>query len=183
MCTYIAAALLTGSNAQAVAEIADAHGLGWEPFSNRHLTEQAPGSTWFLTSRKHCDCGTALGASAVSRRANDPQDQVPKLKERGWSDAKIARWLADKRGAEERHERSRLQRAEDDATEVLAWLRFLTAVLTAGVAKSVSILLHDYSGPIEGERIAITRREIVGLADLTSRRLSEMEADVLYRCG
>jgi hypothetical protein len=183
MCTYIAATVPGDANIAAVATLAEAHGLGWEAFPNRHLlTQVGSGSSWFLTTRKHCDCGTALGAagSEAPNRTHDPQSDVPKLRQRGWSEQKIARWLAEKGDAEARRERARLSRADSSTSEVDSWLRFLDAALRCRATHSIGILLHYYSGLITGERITIKRRDSTRLADLTSLQLCEMEADVLY---
>ena len=183
MCTYIAATVPSDANIAAVAALAEAHGLGWEGFPNKHLLAQVgPGSSWFLTTRKHCDCDTALGAAAshAPTRRHDRESEVPRLRKRGWSEQKIARWLADKSDAEARREQARLSRADASTSEVDSWLCFLDAALRSRATRSIGILLHFYSGLITSEPIAIKRRDSTRLADVTVRQLCEMEADVLY---
>ena len=184
MCTYIAAMIEVGSDSTQVQSLAVQHGLGWEEFSNHHLISQvAPGSKWFLTSRKHCDCGTALG-SAGKRPASthDPASDVPALRKRGWSEAKIGRWLADKSAADAR----RLEyqtRGSGLIREPENWIEFLTASIAAKAADRVGVLLHEYTRTISQERIAITRRETVRASAATPELLWKMEFDVLYQFG
>lgn len=183
MCTFIAATVPRDADIPAVAALAEAHGLGWEELPNKHLLAQVgPGASWFLTTRKHCDCDTALGAatSRVPNRMHDFESDVPRLRKRGWSEQKITRWLADKSDAEARREQVRLSRADASTSEVDSWLQFLDNALRSGATRSIGILIHFYSGLVTGERIEIKRRDSTRFADVTSAHLGEMEADVLY---
>jgi hypothetical protein len=183
MCTYIAALLPPGADPVRIRLLADEHGLGWKEFSNRHLLAQVdPGSAWFLTSRNHCDCGTALGAAGPTGRApsHDLESEVPALRRRGWSDAKIGRWRAQKTAAVERRQQVRANLAVERTPETDSWVEFLRWAVVSGATERVGVLIHDYTGRIEGERIAIKRRELVTVEGVTSERLCTMETDVLY---
>ena len=184
MCTYITATLNAGSDSAQVHALAMHHGLGWQALFNRKLVSQvAPGSKWFLTSRKYCDCGTALGSAGKRpERTHDSASDVPKLKKRGWSDAKISRWLADKSAAEARQLEYQT-RGTGLTREVDNWITFLTSAIASKAADHVGVLIHEYSGGVSGERIAIKRREVIRVSEVTPELLWKMEFDVLYQFG
>ena len=182
MCTYIAATLPIAADAVRIRSIAGDHGLGWQEFANRHLLQQiGSGSKWFLTSRKHCDCATALGSADPTRlkRTHDPKADVPALRKQGWSEAKVARWLADKADVDKRRQ-AKHARGAGRTPEVNSWLSFLGSALASGATTEVGVLIHDYTRRIEGEKVSIKRREAVAAAGITPERLLSMESDVLY---
>lgn len=135
------------------------------------------GETYFLTTRGHCDCGTALG----SLLGHEPletgyAEEVQRFEKRGWSQNKIQRWLSDKqKAAEQRREEARVS-GGPGAEE---WLAFLREVTASGAAESVAILLHFYSGGVESERVRFSR-EVVSLSDVSVDFLLTMEEDRLY---
>ena len=186
MCTFIATVLPPAADAARVGSLAKTHGLGWRELPNRHLTAQAErGSAWFATYRKQCDCGTALGSNGIEGVVppEDPTVEVPGLKRRGWSDTKIRRWLDAKRKSMARRHRIDDAEAETTTPEVEAWITFLEAVTGSGATDRIGVLIHFYAGNMAGERIAITRRDRVAIADVTTKLLRTMESDVLYEFG
>jgi len=104
---------------------------------------------------------------------------VPALKKSGWSDAKVARWLAEKSAAAARRQQEQ-SRGAGHTPEVDSWIGFLSSALASKATGQVGVLIHEYSGSVQGERIRIKRREPVRVADVTPERLWTMEMDVLY---
>ena len=184
MCTYITAVIPAGANEAAVRQCADQWGHGWEAIDNRHVLGQLrPGERYYLTTRKHCDCGTALGSLGPEwqHRSKAPADKVPSLRRKGWSEAKIARWLKDKeRAAGHRQRAEALHSDHPPMPEEEMWLGFLRAVIERGVAGSVGLLLHWYSGGVESERIDLKDRTRVSLGELNEIVLRDMDYDHLY---
>jgi len=54
-------------------------------------------------------------------------------------------------------------------------------VLQSTNAEYIGLLLHFYSGDLDGEQIAISRVETVPFSDLSEDRLRAISEDVLYR--
>ena len=183
MCIFIAAMLPPSAQAADFRAFADDCGLAWKPLPNRHLSAQvSAGSLWFLTNRKHCDCGTALGAATRSDEVSfhNPESEIPKLQKKGWSEAKIERWLGDKSATVARRQKEAVDRGAEKGAELELWLRFLHAALESDSADRVGVLLHEYSGLVDSELVAIKGRRAVKGADMTSELLRGMESDVLY---
>jgi hypothetical protein len=111
MCRFITAFLPGSADLSAAAATFDRHHLGFTKIDNPHVLAQVlPSEVFLLTTRSHCDCGTALGSQARSHpddlRAMD--QQCGKFRKRGWSEAKILRWQEQKHMSEEK-----LLRAEE----------------------------------------------------------------------
>ena len=184
MCTYITAVLAAGADEERVRGLADHWRHGWEAIENRHVLKQLrPGERYYMTTGKYCDCGTALGSlsSEWRGRTDEPSLKVPALRRKGWSEAKIARWLEDKRKAAGHRQRKEQWLAGNPAgPEEELWLGFLNAAITQGATRSIGLLLHWYGGAVETERIDIGSRTQVRLAQANEDVLRRMEYDVLY---
>jgi len=183
MCTYITAVISAGADEATLSQIADRWGHGWEAIDNPHVQAQLRSwERYFSTTRKHCDCGTALGSAGPEwrHRHKDPADKVPGLRRKGWSEAKIARWLEDKQRAAGHRERKEAWLADQPpGPEEEMWLGFLREGLAQGAARSIGLLLHWYSGDLD-ERISIVGRTRVDVSTADGAVLREMEYDRLY---
>jgi len=141
MCTFItvflpttlahdtAAAVFTRSSrclfAQASPSLQAAVGPGWQP--------------WL--SAAHCDCGTALASlRAEPAWAGDAE----RWRKKGWSEAKIARALAEQLA---RHEQDQQVRREEALADAGQWLQRIDALLGAGAAR-IGLLVRDYDGSV-----------------------------------
>jgi hypothetical protein len=183
MCHYITATLPQVVELKSVGPIFETHKLGFELISNPHVAEQIDPRDWYiLTSRKHCDCGTALGS--LNRRwaakVSNYNRELKKFRKQGWSEAKIQRWLEQKEQSKERHRREDEALAEGGGSELDRWIVFLNNLVKSGHVSRFGLLLHWYHGSVEGERIKIQRRETVRLSELNPARLMKIEEDVLY---
>jgi hypothetical protein len=183
MCHYITATLPHAVEIKSVAPIFESHKLGFKLISNRHVAEQINSQDWYiLTTRKHCDCGTALG---LLNREGPTKElsydrELKKFRKQGWSEAKIERWLEQKEQTKERHRREDEAVAEGSGPELDRWIAFLNDLIASGPSPKVGLLLHWYHGSLEGERIDIKRRERVRLSEINPERLMKIEEDVLY---
>jgi hypothetical protein len=190
------------------------HALGWTPLRNPSLKAALAGDQLYLTTRGHCDCDSALGrlgrwahqrpagdggghvggaagAPAGASQAADPE--VARLRKKGWGEAKIRRWLAQRAQAAANWQRAEAVRAEavgselreaGETGEAQRWLEALRELVSAPLRlKHVGLLLHQYPGGLEGERITVARRQSVSAAALDLQLLLELEEDVLYRFG
>lgn len=181
MCHYITATLPAGVDPQVVAPIFQRHQRALKPLGNASLLAQLPpGEQQFLTTLKFCDCGTALGSLLSQKDEHAPEDELPKLRRKGWSEAKIERWLNDKRAAKERQQLAREGRAQLDTPDAESWQALLQEVLETTPTQHVGLLLHWYHGSIESERIAIQEVVRVPIARATPEFLMRTAEDVVY---
>jgi hypothetical protein len=183
VCHFITAILPCNARRQQAATIFEAHKPGFREISNPHLLSfLEAGDKYILTTRKHCDCGTVPGS------LNQPDDsgavnferEIGKFRKQGWSEAKIKRWLNQKAEMKEKAEREVKQKAEASLTEADYWIRFITDLLGSGCTDRIGLLLHWYSGGIESERIKITGKEKMKLANLTPMLVMTVKEDVIY---
>jgi hypothetical protein len=183
MCHYITATLPHSVDLTLVAPIFESHKLGFQLISNPHVAQQIdPQDRYILTTRKYCDCGTALGSLSHQRSAKvQSYDRVlKKFRKQGWSEAKINRWVEQKEQTKERHLREEAALSEGDTPELELWLGFLNDLFDSKHVQKFGLLLHWYHTSLEGERIRIQRREKLRRSDLTAERLRRIEEDVLY---
>ena len=183
MCHYVTATLPHDVNLDSVAPIFESHKTGFELISNPHVSSQIEAGDWYvLTTRGHCDCGTALGSLNLPAAGEvvSYERELKKFRKRGWSEAKIKRWLGQKEQTKERHLREGEARAKGSTLELNRWISLIADVLKSGHARRIGLLVHMYRGGVESERVNILGREEVKLADLTPERLMRMEEDVVY---
>ena len=141
MCTFItvflpttlahdtAAGVFTRSGrrlfAQASPSLQAAVGPGWQP--------------WL--SAAHCDCGTALASlRAETAWAGDAE----RWRKKGWSEAKVARALAQQLARHAQDQQMLREQALDDAGQ---WLQRIDALLGVGAA-CIGLLVRDYDGAV-----------------------------------
>jgi hypothetical protein len=130
MCHFITATLPHVVKPDSVAPIFESHKLGFELISNPHVAEQVDSQDWFvLTSRKHCDCGTSFGSLNHQDAAKAPSydRELNRVRKKGWSEAKIQRWLEQKEHTKERH------LAEGGGPELDRWIEFLNELIRSGL--------------------------------------------------
>jgi len=157
--------------------------MGFDPISNPHvLTHLESGDLYVLTTRGHCDCGTALGSLSGSFADDDPtyHRELKKFRKQGWSEAKINRWLEQKEETKEKHQREKDAQFKGSFRELNEWIGLITDLLKTGHTRRMSLLLHMYHGGLESEEIAILGKERVKLSETTSELLTSIKEDVLY---
>ena len=166
--------------------IAREHHRVLRAFNNRHLSSQlGPEVASFITAMGHCDCGTPLGsgnreAARNSTSAISEERQLAVLKRKGWSAAKIERWLEQKAGVAVRSERVRRDHDKHQTPGVGEWISFIQAMLASGGTDSVGLHLHNYAGDFEMEEIRIGGRCSLRASELDAEYLLRVEEDVVY---
>lgn len=183
MCYYITGTLSPESDVGAVRRIAKQHLLRWEPIENSFVLSQlGAGYGYYLTTRGMCDCSTELGSHfRLDQQATpaDPERKTKKLRKQGWSEVKIARWIADQNAVSDRKRLRREELKQVDGPEVKRWIEFVGEVLRRRHTRSIGVLLHFYSGTVEGERIRFVERQLLKQAALKSAVLNQLRDDVL----
>ena len=97
-----------------------------------------PGRVPYYTT-SHCDCGTAVGSHDSSLPAPIERG-VEKLRRKGWSPTKIARWREEREKLALRASRVDAQHAELSQPDCSRWVAILNAALNATSGK-VGLLL------------------------------------------
>jgi hypothetical protein len=174
MCLFITALLPPRAHVEALAQLAKPHGLKLEILANAAVAASLlqPGEIYCRTTSGHCDCGSAL-LNYEAETAN-PSTRIERRRRNGWSEAKIARAIAQSAGAQQRQAATRHAEGANDAGN---WWRFLDAALATGVPY-FCLVLHQYSGDVDSE-VFPTQREKVALPDADSLNGS-LEEDVVY---
>lgn len=160
------------------------YGMLFKPIDNPFVSAQLPPGQYVRATRSVCDCGTALGSlSAKDNQKSLAEGEsahaiaVAKLKKKGWSQAKIDRWQAEKETAAER---SSLQRANSSGADLNSWCQFIQAFLTASEGKALGLILHMYNGTLAEEKIQISSVERLFVTDELEKNLLSIREDVLY---
>lgn len=98
-------------------------------------------------------------APTVIDRAGKPTEQAAKLAKKGWSQAKIDRWLSDRVKADDRADERRHVNTTDS---VDLWSRIISDLLATPGVQHAGLLLHFYSGDVEDEVIEPIRETVPG---------------------
>lgn len=172
MCHFITL-VASADQENEVAEALDAQGRVARKISNPSLAKVSPqGSVQFLTTYT-CDCGTTLG-----RRLSSPlemisahENEVRRLRKKGWSDSKIERSLSDKEAALA----TSTARRPTDSFEL--WSNVISDLASHRNAKPIGLFVHDYRAGIEDEPLEPKVRRATADASIsdTLRTLLEDE--------
>ena len=179
MCHFVTMVAPEGVDEGALKSMLKQHQRGFTPIENRFVQGcLKQGELYFLPTPKHCDCGTMLGASRRLQMGTERDDvqlgnELAKRRRKGWSEAKIGRWLEDARKTKEKGLKL------DSAVGPETWPELLEAALKELKLPYIGILLHMYSGGLEAEPKVVARKKF-RLGDDLRRRLYEMKEDVLY---
>ena len=167
MCHFVTLIVAGGADDR-VAAIAKRHGRRAVPLRNASVERQLRGGErQYATTVSHCDCGTVLAPQGPDEqeRAAELDANIVARRAQGWSDAKLARWLADKRKSAQR-ERARSAAGGVDTTEV--WRGLLRDLLAEPDVPRAGLLVRFYGGDVETEVFA-ARREVSPLSSFQDR--------------
>ncbi|MAG59048.1 MAG: hypothetical protein CMJ83_22395 [Planctomycetes bacterium] len=183
MCLFITATLSSDANLDALRPLITQHQLEFAPLDNPHVREQLePGEGYFHASGCHCDCESTLGSHPSSR---EPVDREVRrhLRRKGWSEAKIQRWLDQQKAIAARNERVARQQGGRPTPSLRQWEEALRALIDSGHTSHVGLLLHDFQGSLSAEVITVLARESIPVEELSAQYLLGLRKDVLYRFG
>lgn len=116
-----------------------------------------PGEQQFLTTARHCDCGSVLAPGYHSSEALEERlaKETSRLKRKQWSEAKIARAIEDQRKAAPR---PRNRNNSPDSLEL--WAAVLRDLRDDLRLSHAGLFVGFYSGGVETEIFDVSRREI-----------------------
>lgn len=157
MCHFITLIVATGDVA-ALTEIMAKHGRAAMPIDNPSIRKVLrDGECQYLTTRAHCDCGTVLSAHRDTAEETDKTlaDDEARMRRKGWSEAKIARAMDDRRKAE-----AKPKAAGPDSFDL--WEAVLLDVQTGLKLPYAGLFVRSYSGAVDSELFKASRREVRG---------------------
>lgn len=145
---------------------------------NNRAIEAALGedSRSFVRAQGDCDCGERLGKLSSPTSATSNHREIRKLRERGWGDAKIERWIADRARAEDKRERSSIAHAAP-ATDA-EWTELVRTVLDQRAAAWIGLFTHEYRGAIDTEQV--TCRVAQRIRGVTLAQIETIARDTIY---
>ncbi len=172
MCHFVTLIVPT-HDAEAVAAVMNRHGRAATPVDNPSIRKVLrEGERQYLTTRGHCDCGTVLAPRHDTIGAFEEKlaREAARWRKKGWSEAKIARAIEDRRKADARPDGGGC-----DGTELWsAVLRDLGAELELPCA---GLFVGWYSGAIDSEAFDAVRREVPG--KFSQKALGSIERDAV----
>ncbi|OVE80937.1 hypothetical protein BVY04_04530 [bacterium M21] len=183
MCHYITMVVPSKTSlSECEAVLSDFH-RSIEQLGNIHVEKTLKsGEIYFHPAGKDCDCGTALGSLRRGDEGRVDKATLDGFRKKGWSETKIARWLAERDKVRSREQRIQAQRevtALERANDPDGWCSIIGALQETLGLKYVGIMLHWYGGGMSSEKIEFTRCN-VPLDEKLGNALYHMEEDTLY---
>lgn len=155
MCHFVTLIAPT-DDAAAVRAVMERHGRAADPIDNPSLRRVLrDGEHQYLTTRGHCDCGTVLAPRHDTPEAFEEKlaKEEARMRRKGWSDAKIARAIEDRRKADAKPSGG----GSDSLEQWNAALHDLRENLKLAYA---GLFVRFYSGAIATEAFAASRRDV-----------------------
>lgn len=186
MCYFITATLPANAQIEKLQPIFHQFGLSFSFCDNPFIIKQLPPLFhYFRATKKHCDCGTALGSGrrmqAQTATHFDQEKEIEKLQNKGWGEHKIHAWILQK---EQHYEKkmSKLKSSQEQNQESAQdWLRFLQTILNSQETSSIGLLLHFYKTNPETEKFSIQTSHPISLTDVDTNWLTFFQDDTLYQ--
>lgn len=171
MCHFVLAALPVDADVAALDAVAREHGRRLQPLHHPDLERQwGAQMRAYVTTPGHCDCGTVVG-SRLRAGAPDWDAEARKLVRKGWSEAKAARAIAQRRE----------QEAQPQPVDTLAqWIAFVETMRAQRRVAGFGLMLHPARGALD-EPFSICGIRDVGPDGDLAEILASMEDDVFYR--
>jgi hypothetical protein len=178
MCHFVTASLPREAPHVALDALAHKFGRQLLPLTSPVAAQLPAGSAYYLTTLNHCDCGTPLGFAARARACEpDWVGEELKLIRKGWTKAKAARAITQRRESESA---GRETKAAQIKALREAWEGFVLATLRSGLTPELGLLLHSYHGRLDEEEFIIQWQEYISPGTDPAGVLPSMEEDVLY---
>ena len=175
MCTFITIVLPASANLPGVKTLAEAAGLGFAPYRNPNLERQLQSGELLVRSTLgHCDCDTPLACLAAGQETKIAEQPV-RPPRKGWSAAKLARWVEQKRAAADRDERGVLADERLDR-----WLTFLLGALSVKGVTFVGLLVHTINHGLEDSPCQLAGRQSLPISTIDRDKLTRLAQHVLY---
>jgi hypothetical protein len=178
MCLFVALVLPSYARIRDLEQVFESRLVAFE---NDSLREQLPPEDLVVReSRKSCDCGTELGAGFDEPERPTLEKDLRRLRRKGWSQAKIEKWLANKSRASSARSRAVQGHAERNGLSAEIWVRRIRVALEGNSTRRLGLVLHDYEQAVSSESVSLVGKKRVRLDELSVECLLGMERDRLY---
>lgn len=176
MCLFITAVIPEEGLSQAFTEVAKKHQLSFATCENRHLQGQLrPSERYVRVATTHCDCGSPLFQRPKDRTQEYLARQLAKLRKKGWSEAKIGKWVeAAAPRPVDPNAAPKGQRSVQD------WAEFIQEALGLRNASYLGLVAHSYSGDVSTEEFALCGRIQHVVDVLRDSRFGGLEEDMVH---
>jgi hypothetical protein len=169
---------------EVLCEISKPHGLHFIDIKNEFVEQQLPQGTIYLWKKSsHCDCGTALGCMNLRNQQTevpDRESETKRLRKKGWSEAKIQRWVEEKDKASDKKEARNEMYRHSQELRAEEWVKFIKDAVAHPAVGEFGLLLHFYKTAPERETIELKRHETTSVHTLSPEYLMSIDEDVLY---
>ncbi|MCJ8159556.1 hypothetical protein [Sphingomonas sp. LaA6.9] len=155
MCHFVTLIAPTDDVA-AVRAVMERHGRAADPIDNPSIRKVLRDSErQYLTTRGHCDCGTVLAPRHDTPEAFEEKlaKEAARMRRKGWSGAKIARAIEDRRKAD-----AKPGGGGSDSLEL--WIAALHDLRDELKLPYAGLFVRFYSGAIDTEAFSASRREV-----------------------
>jgi len=154
MCYYITATIPSNTKFPEIISLLKECKFGYDPIQNASLQDAiGKNRLYFKPTLTDCDCGTPLGGMNT-RKSYEPEaleKQAAIQRKKGWGEAKIRRWLAEKQGVQNRIEADKLAKQAEWVLSDSEWQVNIKKLISSGIIKEFGLLLHWYTGPMSGK--------------------------------
>jgi len=174
MCHFITL-IASSDDDDAIRMVMQRHGRAANPMDNPSIRKVLHGDErQYATTPGHCDCGTVLASQPDSPQAFAEKlaAEASRLRRKGWSEAKIARLIKDRRKADAR------PRPNHGATDSLALWNAILCDLKELKLPHAGFLVRYYSGAVSSETFTASRRELSADCDWHQALASLAEDEV-----
>ena len=136
-----------------------------------------------------CHCHFPLGSLSKDEKDEEEKQRetkklirkIERLKKKGWSETKIARWKQDLDQAENKNQKAREESYERFKVDPINWVNFIQEAMK--ITETFGLVRHWYSGTVKDEEIKI--KEVIKCPPetLSEYYLLKMDYDKLYLFG
>jgi len=152
------------------------YGINFSVCENSFVQSQLkPSEIYLIKTNKHCDCGTELGfLNRLKKKEDSGENKLSQLRKKGWSEAKIERWLNDKSNKQP------FDPLGKKYPDLENWNSFIQTLFAQTKIKKFGLLLHWYRGDVFSERIKIKERIELIVDQLDISELLKIQEDGFY---
>ncbi len=184
MCHFISGLILNDFELADLNEIGTLFSITFSKCENEFVISQLSGKeSYLIKDSKYCDCGTELGVLHRMKNTDDnriEKSELEKLKQKGWSDSKIQRWISDKKKISDREKRQFNDYKYAEHADIQRWVGFINELFAKTKITKFGLMLHWYKGSVVSEKIKILNRVKIKSNDFNDQTLLQIKEDTIY---
>jgi len=184
MCHFISGIINNDFDLNDLNNIGTNFGITFKECDNLYVKSQIDKKEIYLIKNTNCcDCGTELGMLLRIKHFDENRPnkkEIDKLKKKGWSDFKIQRYIDEKNKTEKRNENIYENYKKQNHSDAENWNNFINELFLNTKIKLFGLMLHWYKGGLTNERINISEKIKLNIAELKTETLLEIKEDTVY---